>query len=522
IQILLGLRETLEKHHQVKITDDAIQAAVALSERYIAERFLPDKAIDLVDEAASALRIEIDSMPAPLEELTRRKLDIEIERAALKKDTDPSAREHDAALARELAERNEKINALTARWQAEKEAIRAIRESKEAVDQARTEAERAERRADLERVAELRHGRIPELERRIEAENARLLSLQKDGALLKEEVAPEDVARVVSRWTGIPVARMLESEKEKLLRMEERIRERVVGQERAVRAVSDAVRRSRAGLQDPNRPLAKFIFLGPTGVGQTEVARALAAFLFDDEKSLVRIDMSEYQEKHSVARLIGAPPGYVGYEEGGQLTESVRRRPYSVVLFDEIEKAHPEVFNTLLQLLDDGRLTDGQGRTVSFTNTIVIMTSNLGSRYIMDAPDLDAPSVRAEVMAALREHFRPEFLNRIDEVIVFNRLGRGEIRAIVRIQLGRLEKRLAGHKRRLEVSDEAVELIAKEGFDPQFGARPVARAIQDRLENPIARMILSGELPEEAAVRVDAKKGEILIRPGKTKTDASD
>ncbi len=522
IAILRGLKERYEVHHGVRIQDSALLAAAQLSHRYISDRFLPDKAIDLVDEACSALRIEIDSMPQELDQLTRRKTQLEIERTALKKETDQPARERREGLDRQVAELGEEIDALSARWRAEKEAIGALRRIKEEIDQAKTEAEQAERRAELDRVAELRHGRIPELQRELEIENARLQDLQKDRALLKEEVAAEDIADIVSRWTGIPVSRMLESEMSKLLHIEERIHERVVGQDQAVTAVADAVRRGRAGLQDPDRPLGKFIFLGPTGVGKTEVARSLAQFLFDDEHNMVRIDMGEYQEKHTVSRLIGAPPGYVGYEEGGQLTEAVRRRPYSVVLFDEIEKAHPEVFNTLLQLLDDGRLTDGHGRTVDFRNTIVIMTSNVGSRFLIEAADLDDPKVRGQVLDALRAHFSPEFLNRIDETIIFHRLGPEDIRRIVRIQLKGLEALLAEHKRTLEVTDAAVALLAREGYDPNYGARPVARVIQHRLQNPIAKKVLAGDLPEGRPVRVDARGGELVITaaPAEPRTEA--
>ena len=523
IAILRGLKERYEVHHGVRIQDGALLAAAHLSDRYITDRFLPDKAIDLVDEACSRLRIEIDSMPHELDVLTRRRTQIEIELTALAKDTERGAVERREALQKELADLRERIGALAGRWEAEKETIQSIRSAKEAIDQARTDAQLAERQGDYDRVAELRHGRVPELERQLEIENVRLRDLQQDGALLKEEVEPEDIAGVVSRWTGIPVARMLESEMTKLLHMEERIRQRVVGQDQAVEAVSDAVRRSRAGLQDPARPLGKFIFLGPTGVGKTEVARSLAHFLFDDEHAMVRIDMSEFQEKHSVARLIGAPPGYVGYEEGGYLTEAVRRRPYSVVLFDEIEKAHPEVFNTLLQLLDDGRLTDGQGRTVDFRNTIVIMTSNLGGRFIMEAEHLDDPHLQEQVTQALKDHFRPEFLNRIDEIIVFHRLGEAEIRQIVRIQLRDLEQRLAESRRRLEITDAAVDEIAREGYDPQFGARPVHRVLQQKLQNPIARQVLAGDFPEGCTIRVDANgSGLALSRVDAGGTDADD
>jgi ATP-dependent Clp protease ATP-binding subunit ClpB len=520
IAILRGLKERYEVHHGVRIQDDAILAAANLSDRYITERFLPDKAIDLVDEACSRLRLEIDSMPHELDVLTRRKTQIEVELAALQKDTEQAATERREALERQLADLNEEIGSLSARWQSEKEAIQTIRKLKGEIEDVRTQAQQAERRGELDQVAELRHGKIPELERQLEIENARLQDLQKDGALLKEEVEAEDVATIVSRWTGIPVARMLESEVSKLLHMEERMRERVVGQDEAVRAVADAVRRSRAGLQDPNRPLGKFIFLGPTGVGKTEVARSLAHFLFDDEQAMVRIDMSEFQEKHTVARLIGAPPGYVGYEEGGYLTEAVRRRPYSVVLLDEIEKAHSEVFNTLLQVLDDGRLTDGQGRTVDFKNTIIIMTSNLGGRIISEAEDLDDPKLRGRVMDVMRDAFRPEFLNRVDEIILFNRLGTEEIRQIVRIQLRQLEQRLAEGGRELVLTDAALDEVAKEGYDPHYGARPVGRVIQHRLQNPLAKRILAGEFPEGCTIEVDAQGGEFAFRATDRRTES--
>lgn len=509
IAILRGLKERYEVHHGVRIQDTALVAAAKLSHRYISDRFLPDKAIDLVDEACSSLRIEIDSMPHELDVLTRKATQLEVERKALQKETDAASRERSEAIAKELAELKEKIAALTARWQSEKEAIAAIRKIKEELEQARTEAELAERKGELDRLAELRHGVIPRLERQLEVERVRLRDLQRDGALLKEEVDAEDIAEIVSRWTGIPVAKMLETEAQKLLHMEERLRQRVIGQDAALEAVANAVRRSRAGLQNPNRPVGVFLFLGPTGVGKTEVARALAEFLFDDEQNMVRIDMSEFQEKHSIARLIGAPPGYIGYDEGGYLTEAVRRRPYAVVLFDEIEKAHPEVFNLLLQLLDDGRLTDGQGRTVNFRNAIIVMTSNLGSRFIVDAPDLTDPSLRNQVMGALREHFRPEFLNRIDEIVIFNRLGPKELEAILDLQLNRLRALLASRRVTLTLDEKAKRLLAKEGYEPAYGARPMARVIQHRLQNPIAEMLLDGEVQEGDTIAVTLK-GEDL------------
>jgi ATP-dependent Clp protease ATP-binding subunit ClpB len=509
VAILRGLKERYEVHHGVRILDSALVEAARLSHRYISDRFLPDKAIDLVDEACSALRIQIDSMPAELDTLNRKKIQLEIELKAFEKDRDPGALERREALSREVAEIEEELKALTARWQQEKEAILRIRQVKEELEQVKMELERAERAADLSKAAELRHGRIPELERQLQVENVRLQEMQREAPLLKEEVSAEEIAEVVSRWTGIPVSRMLESEMHKLLHIEERLHERVVGQDRAIDAVANAVRRSRAGLQDPNRPVGKFIFLGPTGVGKTEVARSLAHFLFDDEHALVRIDMGEYQEKHAVARLIGAPPGYVGYEEGGQLTEAVRRRPYSVILLDEIEKAHPEVFNVLLQLLDDGRLTDGQGRTVNFTNTIVIMTSNIGSREIMAAQDLSDPAVTAAVMDVLRGHFNPEFLNRIDEVIVFDRLRAEEMRGILRIQLGRVRAMLAEKSIGLELTDRAEALLAEEGFDPNYGARPLGRVLQKRIQNELATRLLGGEIREGDTVRIDADGTEL-------------
>lgn len=511
IAILRGLKERYEVHHGVRIQDSALVAAAELSHRYIADRFLPDKAIDLVDEACSSLRIEIDSMPEELDVMTRRRNRIEIEMKALEKDTDEPAKERRTVLGRQLADLDEELKAKTAAWQSEKDAIAVIRKLKEQIEHARTEAELAERKGQLDRVAELLHGLIPEMNRQLEAENAKLVALQKGGALLKEEVGPEDVAEVVSRWTGIPVSRMLESEMRKLLDMEARMRERVIGQDSALSAVANAVRRSRAGLQRPNRPIGSFIFLGPTGVGKTEVARSLAEFLFDDAHNMVRIDMSEFMEKHSVARLIGAPPGYVGYEEGGYLTEAVRRRPYSVVLFDEIEKAHADVFNVLLQVLDEGRLTDGQGRTVDFTNTIIILTSNLGSREIAAAKDLDDVKFRNRIQAILREHFRPEFLNRLDDIIVFHRLDEKQIRSVLDIQLRSLRHILEGRKLKLEIEPEAADLLAREGYDPDFGARPLARVIQNRLQNPIAEKILEGMYRDGSIIRVTAKNGEIVL-----------
>ncbi len=511
IAILRGLKERYEVHHGVRIQDSALVAAAELSHRYIADRFLPDKAIDLVDEACSALRIEIDSMPEDLDNLTRTRNRIEIELKALEKDTDAPANDRREILKKQLADLDEELQARTAAWQSEKDVIAATRKLKEDIGQAKTDAERAERGGKFDQVAELRYGVIPKMEEELAAANARLAELQKNGALLKEEVSPEDIAEVVSRWTGIPVSRMLESEMRKLLDMEARMRQRVVGQDSALTAVSNAVRRSRAGLQRPNRPIGSFIFLGPTGVGKTEVARSLAEFLFDDEHNMVRIDMSEFMEKHSVARLIGAPPGYVGYEEGGYLTEAVRRRPYSVVLFDEIEKAHSDVFNILLQVLDEGRLTDGQGRTVDFTNTLIILTSNLGSREISAAEDLDSPSFKNRIQTILREHFRPEFLNRLDDIITFHRLGKEQIRSVLDIQLRSLRALLAARKMQLEVTPSAAAALAKEGYDPDFGARPLARVIQTRLQNPIAEKILEGIYHDGSVIHVDEVRGDIVL-----------
>jgi ATP-dependent Clp protease ATP-binding subunit ClpB len=509
IAILRGLKDKYEVHHGVKIKDAALVAAAVLSHRYIADRFLPDKAIDLMDEAASRLRIEIDSMPAELDEIRRRIMQLEIERVSLAKETDDPSRERLERLDRELAELKERSGGLTARWQAEKDAIGRMRTVKAEIDAARTAMADAERRGDLSRAAELRFGTLHELERQLDAENARLAAPQQGGRLLKEEVDEEDVAEVVAKWTGIPVTRLLEGEVHKLVAMEERLARRVVGQEPALRAVANAVRRARSGLADPNRPIGSFLFLGPTGVGKTELARALAEFLFDDERAMVRIDMSEYMEKHTVARLIGAPPGYVGFEEGGQLTEAVRRRPYAVVLFDEVEKAHPDVGNVLLQLLDDGRLTDGQGRTVDFRNTVVIMTSNVGSHFFREVRDPD--KVKTLVLEELRNHLRPELLNRIDEVIVFSSLGLDQITRIVDIQLDHLRKRLADKRMTLEVTDAAKGLLAREGFDPVFGARPLKRTIQRRVQDPLALRLLEGEFGEGDTIRVDAKGDDLTF-----------
>ncbi len=509
IGILRGLKERYEVHHGVRITDSALVAAAVLSDRYITARFLPDKAIDLVDEAASRLRIEIDSMPEEIDELTRRRIQLEIEREALRKESDDRSRERLEDLEAELADVGEEIDALTARWEQEKEAIAGIRDAKQQIEDAKVQAERAEKAGDLQRAAELRYGRLRDLEAELTARQEQLEKLHAQGRMLSEEVTDQDVAEVVSRWTGVPVTRLMQGEMEKLVRLEERLHERVVGQEVAVEAVSNAVRRNRAGLADPNRPIGSFLFLGPTGVGKTELARALAEFLFDDERAMVRIDMSEYQERHSVSRLIGAPPGYVGYDEGGQLTEAVRRRPYSVVLLDEVEKAHPDVFNTLLQLLDDGRLTDGQGRTVDFTNAVLIMTSNLGSEHIQ--PDLPDEVISTRVMEAVRGHFRPEFLNRIDDVVVFTRLNREDLRRIVDIQLVHLRRRLEDRRITLEVTEPASDLLAELGFDPVYGARPLKRVIQKQVADPLAVALLEGRFDDGSTVTVDAKNSNLVL-----------
>ncbi len=499
ISILRGLKQRYEVHHGVRITDSAVIAAAVLSHRYIPDRRLPDKAIDLIDEAAARLRTEIDSKPQALDEVDRQMMQLEVERQALQKEKDKASAERLEKIEAELANLRERSRELTTRWETEKGAIAELQKIKEQVEQALAEMEDAERRNDLETAARLRYGTLRELEQKRSAAEARLQQLQKEGALLKEEVDAEEIASIVARWTHIPVERLLESEMQKLLHMEERLRQRVVGQEEALRVVSNAVRRARAGLQDPNRPIGSFIFLGPTGVGKTELARALAEFLFDDERAMVRIDMSEYQEKHTVSRLIGAPPGYVGYDEGGQLTEAVRRQPYTVVLFDEIEKAHPEVFNVLLQLLDDGRLTDGQGRTVDFRNTLIIMTSNLGSSLWLGSATVD----RDEILKALQTHFKPEFLNRIDEIVIFRPLAKALLGEIVSIQLKRVEKLLEERGYRLAVSDAAKEYLAETGYNPDFGARPLKRAIQRELQDPLAMRILSGEFSPGATIRVD-------------------
>jgi ATP-dependent Clp protease ATP-binding subunit ClpB len=516
ISILRGLRERYEVHHGVRIKDAAIVAAAVLSHRYITDRFLPDKAIDLIDEAAARLRTEIDSLPASVDELERQIRQLEIERQALKKETDKASKERLATLERQLAELSEQRTALRSRWDQEKEVIGRIRALKAKLEEVRGEADRAERAADFGKAAELRYGQAVDLEKQLAAANTRLAELQGGHALLKEEVGEEDIAEIVSRWTRIPVSKLMEGEVAKLIQMEERLHDRVIGQDEAVSAVANAVRRSRSGLSDPNRPVGSFIFLGQTGVGKTELARALAEFLFDDEQALIRLDMSEYQEKHTVARMLGAPPGYVGYDEGGQLTEAVRRRPYSVVLFDEIEKAHPDVFNVLLQILDDGRLTDGQGRTIDFRNTVLIMTSNLGGLLIQEMAGRDFEQIREAVMAVLRDHFRPEFLNRVDEVIVFRALTEEQLTAIVDIQLGRLEQRLADRRVALVVTDAARKLLAQRGWDPVYGARPLKRSIQRLVQDPLAMMLLEGKFGEGDVIEVDAKDGEFTFSKAKT------
>jgi ATP-dependent Clp protease ATP-binding subunit ClpB len=509
IAILRGLKEKYEVHHKVKIKDAALVAAAVLSHRYIADRFLPDKAIDLVDEAASRLRIEIDSLPVEIDEIERRIMQLGIERVSVARETDSMSQERLARIDAELADLKEKGAGLKAQWSAEKAAILAISKTKEETEAARLAMTDAERRGDLQKAAELRYGTLHELDRRLEAENARLAELRKGGKMLKEEVDEEDIAETVAKWTGIPVTRLLEAEVQKLVKMEERLGRRVIGQREAIVAVSNAVRRARSGLSDPNRPIGSFLFLGPTGVGKTELARALAEFLFDDERAMIRIDMSEYMEKHTVARLIGAPPGYVGYDEGGQLTEAVRRRPYAVILFDEIEKAHADVFNVLLQVLDDGRLTDGQGRTVDFRNAVVVMTSNLGSHLFIEGEPAD--KVRGRIMQTLREALRPEFLNRIDDIVIFQPLGREEIASIVEIQLERLRKRLADKRITLELTPPAVELLAHEGYDPAYGARPLKRTIQRMIQDPLALALLNGEFSEGDTVLAGAQSGKIVF-----------
>ncbi|HEV2755553.1 MAG TPA: ATP-dependent chaperone ClpB [Actinomycetota bacterium] len=511
IAILRGLKERYEVHHGVRIQDAALVAAAVLSDRYVTGRFLPDKAIDLVDESASRLRIEIDSMPTEIDVLDRRAKQLEIEKAAMAKETDAASRERLARIEEELASLHEEMDGMKAHWGEEKVAIDGIRALKAEMEQVRGEAERAERDGDLGRAAELRYGRLVELERQLAESNERLASLQADRKFLKEEVDEEDIAEVVSRWTGVPVAKLMEGEVAKLVAMEENLHARVVGQDEAVAAVSNAIRRARSGLGDPNRPVGSFIFLGPTGVGKTELARALAEFLFDDERAMVRLDMSEYMEKHTVSRLVGAPPGYVGYDEGGQLTEAVRRRPYSVLLLDEIEKAHPDVFNVLLQILDDGRLTDGQGRTVDFKNTVIIMTSNLGSRWILSADETEE-TMSEKVLATVRDHFKPEFLNRVDEIIVFHRLSRDHLARIVDFQLAHLEQRLAERDVELRLTPAAREYLADKGYDGAYGARPLKRLIQREIENELALRLLDGTFRDGDTITVDAAEGGLTFR----------
>jgi len=516
IAILRGLKEKYEVHHGVRIRDSALVAAAVLSHRYITDRFLPDKAIDLVDEAASRLRMEIDSLPTEIDQVERRILQLEIERQALKKEEDREARERLAKIEREIAELKEKSNRMKAKWQKEKELITEISRIKEELDRVKIEEQQAEREGNLEKAAELRYGKTLELNKKLGETREKLAKLQEKEAMLKQEVTEEDIAKIVSEWTGIPVSKMMESEVEKLIHMEEKLKERVVGQDDAVRAVSNALRRARAGLQDVKRPIGIFIFLGPTGVGKTELARALAEFMFDDEQAMVRIDMSEYMEKHSVARLIGAPPGYVGYEEGGYLTESIRRRPYSVILLDEIEKAHPDVFNIFLQIMDDGRLTDGKGRTVDFKNTIIIMTSNIGSEIIKELWDKDQRRMRELVMEQVERNFKPEFLNRVDDIIIFRNLTFDDIKKIIDIQLRDLRKRLSEKKINIELTERAKEKLAHEGYDPVYGARPLKRAIQRLIQNPLAMKLLKGEFKEGDTIiaDLDEKTGEMVFKKG--------
>ena len=512
ISILRGLKEKYEVHHGVRIKDSALVAAATLSHRYITDRFLPDKAIDLMDEATSKLRIEIDSLPAEIDDIQRKITQLEIEKEALKKEKDQASKDRLKKIEKDLSELRGQTDEMTAHWKREKETISNIRNIKGKLESTRSDAQIAERQGDLTRAAELKYGTLIELEKSLNEENKKLEELQSDQKMLKEEVDSEDIAEVVAKWTGIPVSRMMEGEKEKLLKMEDRLGLRVIGQEKGIIAVANAVRRARSGLQDPNRPIGSFIFLGPTGVGKTELARALAEFLFDDEQYMVRVDMSEYMEKHSVARLIGAPPGYVGYDEGGYLTEAVRRHPYSVVLFDEIEKAHPDVFNVLLQILDDGRMTDGKGRTVGFKNTVLIMTSNVGTQWIQELGDTNSPEMEKRVMDALRSTFRPEFLNRIDEIVIFNSLGPEEIKKIVEIQMGLLAKRLEASKITLELTDKTKEFLANSGFDPVYGARPLKRTIQHLVQDPLAMKILDGSVKEGDHLRMDVRDGNLVFQ----------
>jgi ATP-dependent Clp protease ATP-binding subunit ClpB len=517
ISILRGLKEKYELHHGVRITDSALVAAATLSNRYITDRFLPDKAIDLVDESASRLKMEVDSKPEEVDEIDRRLIQLKIEREALKKESDPASRDRLQKLEREIGDLEKQSADLTAVWRAEKEKLASAQKLKERIDHAKIELEQAQRKGDLARAGEIAYGIIPDLTRKLQEAEA-----QHGPAMINEAVTDQDIAAVVSRWTGIPVDKMLEGERAKLLHMEESIKARVVGQDEAVIAVSNAVRRARAGLQDPNRPIGSFLFLGPTGVGKTELTKALAAFLFDDEQAMIRIDMSEYMEKHAVARLIGAPPGYVGYEEGGALTEAVRRRPYQVILFDEVEKAHPDVFNVLLQVLDDGRLTDGQGRTVDFRNTLIVLTSNLGSDILAAMPEgIETASVREQVMGVVRQAFRPEFLNRLDEILLFRRLSRREMTGIVDIQLERLKRLLADRKITLDIDESAKAWLADAGYDPVYGARPLKRVIQRELQNPLAQMILEGSVPDGSTVRIGVRDGKLAIDPKKAEAEAA-
>ena len=509
ISILRGLKEKYEVHHGVRIQDSALVAAATLSDRYITDRFLPDKAVDLIDEAASRLRIEIDSLPTEIDQLERRIQQLEIEARALQRETDPVSRERLSGIEAEMANLREQASTAKAHWQREKELIDAIRSAKEEAEDATIQLESAQRRNDLEEAARLQYGQMPEIQQRITTARAQLAELQQVQRMLVEEVTEQDIARVVAAWTGVPVTRMLEGEMQKLLQIDQRLKERVINQEEAIDAVASAIRRSRSGLQDPDRPMGSFVFLGPTGVGKTELVKALAEFLFDDDRAMVRLDMSEYMEKHAVSRLIGAPPGYVGHDEGGQLTEAVRRRPYSVVLLDEIEKAHPDVLNVLLQVLDDGRLTDSLGRTVDFRNTLVLMTSNIGSHAVLEAADQGATAVEAAVQSALRAHFRPEFLNRIDEVVIFHSLRPEDMGHIVRIQLGHLLRRLEARKLELSLSDEAIDLLAQRGYDPQYGARPLKRVLQREVENPLATLILQGRLPEGSHIMASVVDGQL-------------
>jgi ATP-dependent Clp protease ATP-binding subunit ClpB len=513
ISILRGLKEKYEVHHGVRIQDSALVAAATLSHRYITDRFLPDKAIDLIDEATSRLRIEIDSMPAEIDDIQRKITQLEIEKEALKKEKDKASKDRLEKLDRELKDLKSQTEDMVKHWKQEKAAITKISDLKERLGAAKSQAQIAEREGDLSKAAELKYGTLIELEKSFEEENKKLAELQTGKKMLKEEVDSEDIAEVIAKWTHIPVSRLMEGEKEKLLSMEDRLKQRVVGQEKGIIAVANAVRRARSGLQDPNRPIGSFIFLGPTGVGKTELARALAEFLFDDEQYMIRIDMSEYMERHSVARLIGAPPGYVGYDEGGYLTEAVRRHPYSVILFDEIEKAHPDVFNALLQILDDGRMTDGKGRTVDFKNSVLIMTSNVGSQWINELKEGgDTKGLETKVMDALRNTFRPEFLNRIDETIIFNSLGRKELRKIVDIQLDLLRRRLAESKISLKLTENAQDFLADTGFDPVYGARPLKRAIQRYVQDPLSMKILDGSITEGNSVLMDVKDGEVVFK----------